>query len=64
MAEDIQKRNKRQNLWKKENRDRINILFSKGLKEKITEAANASGVSMSNYIETAVNEKMKNDGLI
>lgn len=58
MPEDIQKRNRRQQKWKDENRDRINLLFTKGIKEKVQEAADISGVSKSQWIEAAINEKL------
>ena len=35
MAVDTARRNKRQNKWISENKDRINMLFTKGLKDEI-----------------------------
>ncbi|MDQ0153421.1 uncharacterized protein (DUF1778 family) [Moryella indoligenes] len=61
MPEDIQKRNKRQQKWKDENRDRINLLFTKGIKEKVQEAADISGVSKSQWIEAAINERLERE---
>lgn len=58
MAVDIEKRNKRQNSWIKENTDRINFTMPKGMKEQIQEAANAAGVSPSEWIREAITEKL------
>ncbi len=56
VAVDIEKRNKRQNQWIKENKERINMMFPKGFKEKITEVAGDR--SISQYVIEAVNEKI------
>ncbi len=58
MSEDIQKRNKRQYDWKVNNRDRINLLFTKGLKEKIQAAADDANMSKSQWVEAAIKEKL------
>ena len=63
MAVDIQKRNKRQQKWTDENRDRINLVFSKGLKEKIFEAAKIEGLSMSQYVEKAIKKQLENSAI-
>lgn len=42
--------------------DRINYVIKKGRKEEIQAAANAAGVSLNKYIDTAVCEKMERDG--
>lgn len=62
MAEDKTKRNRTNQKWKDKNRDRINLLFSKGMKEKIQAAADAAGLSKSQYVEKAILEKIENDG--
>ena len=58
MAIDTEKRNQRQYKWQKENRDRINLIFSKGIKEEIATAAAAAGVSRSAWVESAIVEKL------
>lgn len=55
---DTVKRNKRQQQWIDGNRDRINLVFSKGTKERVQEAADRAGVSKSQWIEEAINEKL------
>ena len=52
------KRNQRQDTWKRENRERINILFPKGTKERIKTAAEGSGLSISEFVLQAINEKI------
>ena len=42
--------------------DRINITIDKGKKEKIKAAADAVGLSVNAYINTAIAEKMGKDG--
>lgn len=49
---------KYQNDYIRENYDRINLAFPKGEKAAIKEAARKEGVSMSEYILAAVDEKM------
>lgn len=61
MAEDTVKRNKRQYEWKKANTDRINFTMPKGMKEQIQEAANAAGVSPSEWIREAITEKLSKE---
>lgn len=58
MPVDTVKRNKRQDQWKKENCDRINFVMPKGTKEKIKTAAEKIGVSSSEFIRAAINEKL------
>lgn len=62
MAEDIKKRNARQQAWQKENRDKINLLTPKGRKAKIQAVATAAGVSVTEWINQAITEKMERDG--
>ena len=61
MAVDTKKRNTRQQNWVNENRERINLLFDKGTKDRLTQAAAASGVSISEYVRNAVNSKLQKD---
>ncbi|MBR4794266.1 MAG: hypothetical protein IKV25_01250 [Clostridia bacterium] len=61
MAVDTKKRNSRQQNWVNENKERINLLFEKGTKERLTQAAAASGVSLSEYVRSAINSKLKED---
>lgn len=58
MAIDVEKRNKRQNKWIKENSDRINFIMPKGTKEKIQQAAAAAGLSAAEWIREAITEKL------
>ena len=62
MPEDKQKRNRRQQKWTDENRDRINLLFTRGIKSRVQNAADRAGVSKSIWIEAAINEKLERDG--
>lgn len=58
MAENIQKRNIRQNAWQKENKDRINFLMDKGTKDRITLAAEKEGINSSEFIRRAIEERL------
>lgn len=53
------KRNQRQESWKKENRERINLLFPKGTKKKILEDIQDTKISISEYVLMAINEKIE-----
>lgn len=55
---DIEKRNKRQYAWQKENRERINILLELGTKDRIAAAAEKINVNSSELIRQAINEKI------
>ncbi len=57
--EDTAKRNKRQYDWQKENAERINVLFTKGTREKI-DAVRGSR-SISEYIREAVADKLEQE---
>lgn len=59
--EQRKKANKRMSLWKKENKDRINFLMEKGTKEKISAAAAAAGVKPSEWLRSAIDEKLKRE---
>lgn len=61
MAVDTKKRNTRQQNWINENKERLNLLFDKGTKERLTKAAAASKVSLSEYVRNAVNAKLSED---
>lgn len=61
MAVDTKKRNTRQQNWINENKERLNLLFEKGTKERLTKAAAASNVSLSEYVRNAVNAKLLED---
>ena len=52
---------KYQNEFKKKNYDRFELVMPKGQKEVIRQRAQASGKSISEYINTAVAEKMARD---
>ncbi len=58
---DTVKRNKRQQKWTDENRDRINLIFSKGVKELVQAAADQAGISKSQWIEAAIKEKLERE---
>lgn len=58
MPVDTTRRNKRQYEWIKQNADRINCLLEKGMKDKINEAAAAAGISCSEWIRQAIEEKL------
>lgn len=63
MTEEQRKnRNAKMVIWKRENRDRINLLFTKGIKEEVEDAASAAGVSKSKWVEEAIKEKLERDG--
>lgn len=62
MAVDVRKRNDRQNRWIKENADRINFMMPKGTKERIKDAAEMVGLSMSEWINRAIEEKLQQIG--
>lgn len=55
---DTKQRNKRQNNWQKENAERISFIMPIGTKEKIREAARLLDVSSSEFIRTAIKEKI------
>jgi hypothetical protein len=59
--EDTVKRNRRQYEWKLKNTDRISMAFTRGLKEKLQAAADAAGMSKTQYTETAILEKIARD---
>ena len=61
MPEDKLKRNKRQQKWLTEKKDRVNMAFTKGIKEKLQEAADAAGLSKTQYAEIAILEKIERD---
>lgn len=58
MAEDKQKRNARQNRWKANNKDRINVMFEKGTKERVAAAANKLGETSGEFIRKAVERRL------
>ena len=62
MAEDIAKRNKRLQEWKKENREMIQFMFEKGTKARIEKACEVLGVSKSEFARQAINEKIDSIG--
>lgn len=55
---DIEKRNKRQYEWQKKSKERINILFDPGTKERIKAAADKLHINTSDFIRQAINEKI------
>ena len=63
MAINIEKRNTRQNTWQKENKERINILFDKGTKDRIKLGADKLAISSSEFIRQAIEEKLYKLGI-
>jgi len=63
MAEDIIKRNKRQNAWIKNNADRINFMMPKGTKERLQTAAYKRKTSVSDYIRQAIAAALEQDNI-
>ena len=63
MAVDIEKRNKRQYEWQKEQKERINILFDKGTKDRIKLGADKLGQTSSEFIREAIEEKLYKLGI-
>lgn len=49
------------NKYVKNNYDRINVTMPKGKKEKIQEYATRHGLSVTAYINAAIDEKMSRD---
>lgn len=58
MAVDIEKRNQRQYAWQKEQKERINILFEKGTKDRTKAAAAKLNINTSEFIRSAIYEKI------
>ena len=52
---------KYQNEFKKKNYDRFELVMPKGQKEVIRKQAKAAGQSISEYINTAITEKMEKE---
>ncbi len=50
---------KRQNSFIKESYDRVNLTLPKGQKEVIKEAAQKAGMSMNEYINAAILQKLQ-----
>lgn len=61
MPEDKVKKNKRQQKWLTEKKDRVNMAFTKGIKEKLQAAADKAGISKTQYAEKAILEKIERD---
>ena len=59
---DTTKRNSRQYRWQAKNRERINMLFPKGTRKELQEAADVLGVSMSEFVRQAIREKIDRMG--
>ena len=63
MAVDTVKRNKRQYEWQKENRERLNFVMPKGYKARIQQAADAEGISASEWIRRAIDYMLDEVGM-
>lgn len=55
---DTAKRNKRQNDWIKANRERINVTFAPGTKERIKAAAARDGISSARWLQAVINDAL------
>lgn len=55
---DTKKRNLRQYNWQKENAERISFIMPIGTKDKIKEAAQLLNISSSEFIRSAIKEKI------
>ncbi len=49
------------NQWTKENRDRVELIWEKGQKLKVGQAAKEVGQSLNAYVTQAVFERMERD---
>lgn len=61
MSEEKKRFNKQDydNKYIKENKDRINFVMPKGMKDRIQKAADAIGVKSSEFIRQAITEKIE-----
>lgn len=55
---DIKKRNKTFNDWQKANKDRVNMAFPRGFKDRLQAAADEAGESMTQYVVNAVDMRI------
>ena len=55
---DIKKRNKAINEWQKATKDRVNMLFPRGFKDRLQAGADEVGESMSQYVVNAVDMRI------
>jgi post-segregation antitoxin (ccd killing protein) len=62
MAVDTVKRNARQRAWLHENMDVMQFTAQKGTRERLAEAAKARGVSLSRYLQIALDMLLVEDG--
>ena len=60
-SEQIKRRNDRQYLWQKEYTDRIKSTMPKGKKAQIKEIASSKGMSASEWINEAIQEKIERE---
>ena len=51
-------RYRQQNAWANNERDRINFLMPKGTKQRIKEAAGKLGITASEFVRQAIEEKL------
>lgn len=59
---DTKERNRKQYQWQTENKERINLLFLKGTKERLATASEKHNISISEYTRRAIEEALKQDG--
>lgn len=58
MPQSKQEHNKYMNDWKKENRERIDALYVKGTKARVTEVAKYLGESNGEFVRKAVEARL------
>ena len=61
MAVDIEKRNKRQYEWAKDNKERLNVMLDKGTSGRIDSVLMA-GETRSSFIREAIEKELYNRG--
>ena len=61
MAVDIEKRNKRQYAWAKDNKERLNVMLDKGTTGRIDSVLMA-GETRSSFIRDAIEKELYNRG--
>lgn len=59
--QDVKEKNKKHYQWQLENRERICMLFLKGTKERLANAAKKYDISISEYTRRAIEEALKRD---
>lgn len=58
MTQSNTERNRKIQEWKKANKDRINLLFEKGMRARIQEASSMENESVTEYVSKAVEARL------